>query len=126
MRFESKKRAKKRRIVTYRRQMFLAEFRDCWFCGSGTNLCVHEIACGSHRDKALGERLAWAVACFECNCHQLTDYSMWPLERQLAIKKLRDPRFYNRVEFNRLRGRADNAITQAEVTAWVRKEIARG
>jgi hypothetical protein len=38
-----------------------------------------------------------------------------PIARQLALKKMNDPGGYDRVQVNRLRGRADDAITEGEV-----------
>jgi len=34
---------------------------------------------------------------------------------QLAMKKINDPECYDRVAVNRMRGRADEAVTEAEV-----------
>jgi hypothetical protein len=44
-----------------------------------------------------------------------------PVAGQLALKRLSDPAGYDRVAVNRLRGRADEAITEAEVDEWVKR-----
>jgi hypothetical protein len=119
MRFETKERAKERRRVRQERIDFLAEFTWCWFCENAPAECVHEMACGSHRAQAVLVRFTWGAACVDCNEHQLTDYSVWPLAAQLASKWINDRVHYDRVAFNRLRGRADNAISQAEVIVEV-------
>lgn len=117
----SKDRAAKRRIATPLEQAFLVEFKECWFCG-GSSQCIHHMASGSHRDKALTEPLAWAAACVRCNEYEVTDYQKWPLERQLARKKRCDPKRYDREAFNRLRGRGPEAISASEVTLWMRRD----
>jgi len=47
------------------------------------------------------------------------DYSVWPIEAQLAVKEIRDPEYSDREEVNRIREREPGAITAAEVLNWV-------
>lgn len=85
------------------------------------------MAKGCHRGQAIkgGNRFAWFVACNDCNQGCLNDYSIWPLERQLAAKKIHDPENFDLVAFNTLRGRAPDAITEADIRPWLRKERRR-
>ena len=53
--------------------------------------------------------------CVYCHEHALGSIAM-----QLAMKKIHDPETYNRIAVNRLRGRADDAITEAEVDEMLR------
>lgn len=123
MRHTSKKRAKLNRAVKDLRAAFVAEYGFCWLCGWNYDLAVHEIAKGSHREAALSERIAWMVACGGCNCGPLNDYKEWPLVRQLAVKWVYDQENFDLVGFNRLRGRADNAIVLLEVIPHICREL---
>lgn len=61
------------------------QLNDC--AGAWPNtLCVHEIPRGTGRSKAYSRRLACMVVCAFCNAHRLTDYSIWPMERQTALQ----------------------------------------
>ena len=111
----SKKRAKLQREVSGPRAAYVKEQGRCAVCGATENLAVHEIAKGSHREAALSEEEAWLVACWTCNSGPLNDYSLWPIERQLALKALCDAERYDRRKVNELRGRAPEAINEAEV-----------
>ena len=96
----------------------------CFACGkssfSGAGLEIHEIACGPARKKALKEPSTWLRLCAECHRGKngVHNYAVWPIARQLFLKKCHDPEHYDRVAANRLRGRADNAITEEEVDQW--------
>jgi len=78
---------------------------------------IHEIARGSHRQAALGERCCLLHLCRACH-DEMDDYSVWPIARQLAMKLLGDPEGYDRVRVNLIRGRAAEAITQDEVDQY--------
>lgn len=121
MRPVSKKRAALMRKVKAERAAFLEEARICWVCGC-PNKCVHEMACGSHREAALPERITWLSTCWTCNSDELPNYAKYPLARQLAIKRFFDPRFFDLEKFNVLRGRAPGAITLVEVLEWLDEE----
>lgn len=93
------------------------EIGRCEVCGKRRptdNLCVHELARGNGiRQKALDKRFAVLVVC-ALHCHDKVQNE--PLTRQLARLYLaRGGADYDRVAFNRLRGRADDAISQEEV-----------
>jgi len=96
------------------REGWLRQQEGCMACGSMIGGEVHEIARGPARQKALEEPAAWLAVCRECH-EQLGDYSVWPVVRQLALKRLRDPNRYNRRKINELRHRAAEAISEAEV-----------
>lgn len=116
------------------RLAFLREYCFCWCCGwlydtphpkghPVATLDCHEIASGPARKRAVKDRSAWMVACRYCNGHELTDKTVWPIERQLALKKILDPEHYNRVRVNELRGRAPEAITDEEVEVFVKEAL---
>lgn len=103
----------------------------CFVCGlesrSGENLETHEIADGFARGKALLEPATWLRLCgrFANDCHQgqhgLHHKGIWPLSRQLALKKLRDPEHYNRLAVLRLKRLPDTAVTEDEVDAEAKR-----
>lgn len=114
MRHLSKKRAISKREADKLRDAFREEFPKCWLCPNPA-VDVHEIVRGSSRWLAYGERCAWISVC-RVPCHdRLGRYDMWPLERQYAIKAIRDTEHYDRVALNRMRGRADDAISEQDV-----------
>ena len=93
-------------------------FDRCWLCGVKAintwppTLETHDIARGQNRDKAKSERCNLVRACQRCHQGRLDGM---PVARQLAIKLLSDPDGYDLVRVNRLRNRADSAITDGEV-----------
>ncbi len=112
MRRESTKAAKSRRIHSKAR----AEYRQqlCQVCLFLAASEVHEIARGIARAEAYGERATWLAVCRPCHDY-LGDYSIWPLERQLAVKLVRDAEHFDLDIFNRVRGRAPGAIAMEDV-----------
>ena len=90
----------------------------CMVCGARNNLETHEIANGSARQKSLGIPATWLRLCHDCHqgSNGLHNKGVWPVARQLALKKWADPEYYDRVWVNLLRGRQSEAITEAEVT----------
>lgn len=103
---------------------------NCWVCDlnfgswkyrSDMVRQDHHIASGIYRKKSKDVPAALMVVCQACHLgnNGLHDRDVWPIARQLALKKLRDPKHYDRVTVNRLRGRVDEAITEAEVDEWV-------
>jgi hypothetical protein len=88
---------------------------DCAWCGEAVASQLHEIARGPARDAALSVPAAWLHLCE--TCHPLMD--RLPVAAQLAIKRISDPTHYDRRAVNRLRGRDENAITDADVTEWL-------
>jgi len=94
---------------------FASAFNECWFCGGRWPLEIHHIARGCHR--AAGRMIEANLIRICSNCHD-TVASMG-IAAQLALKKICDPKNYDRVAVNRLRGRADEAVTEAEVDAKI-------
>ena len=90
-------------------------------CAGG--LETHEIASGAARQKALTEPATWLRLCYAHHRgrYGVHDLSVWPIARQLALKKLCDPEHYDRVKVNLLRDRQPEAITEDEVMYWVEK-----
>lgn len=120
MRNESKKAAYSRREFALSRNAYRDEFPRCQICHFRSTTDVHEIARGPARQLALGIREAWLGVC-RC-CHDdLDDYSVWPIERQLAIKLLEDPAWFNPALVNELRGRAPTAITLVDIVPYLRR-----
>lgn len=99
------------------RRQWSADHDYCMACGARRGLETHEIASGPARQKALKIPATWLRLCN--GCHQgdegFDNYAVWPIVRQLALKKRCDPEYYDRVQVNLLRGRAPEAITEAEV-----------
>lgn len=86
---------------------------------SGARLCVHEIADGPHRQKALDKPYACLVTCWQCNSGPLKDAKEWPESRQLALLQAWFPDRYDLVAFNLLVNvNAPQRITQSEVDQW--------
>jgi len=84
-----------------------------------SQLCCHEIACGSHRQKALDQPCAILVLCWYCNGFVVTDKKAWPEARQLATLKRKSQDNYDLEAYNRLvNPNAPRRITQGEVDEW--------
>lgn len=124
MRRLSKKRARLDRQLRQQRSDFVAEYPQCMCgCGERATAC-HEMACGwSNRPQAIQHRFCWLSLSDYCNQYEFTNYAKWPLERQLALKWIHDREHLDLVAFNRLRGRADSAITMADVIPWICREL---
>ena len=120
MRRLCKKREAELRHVKKARVAFLAEFPRCMMCQTKQSTDVHEIARGASRSRAVLLRETWLALCRECH-EEAGDYHKWPIVRQLALKLLRDPKFYDRVLVNRIRGRAEDAITGEEVRQYIHR-----
>ena len=80
---------------------------------------IHEIVRGAHREAAYQDRCTWLRLCRECH-EQMGDLEIWPIAMQYSLKMYGDPKYYDRIQCNRLRGRADNAIDEKDVAATVR------
>lgn len=96
---------------------FARQFQRCWFCWTVYPLETHEIARGVHRSKAVVEPTAWLRVCNRCH----DTVAGMTIAQQLAMKKVNDPENYDRVAVNRLRGRAAEAVTEADVDAEVER-----
>lgn len=113
--------------MTITRTEWSWQFDRCFACNQRHNhaawwmrLQTHEIARGPAKQAAMKEPAAWLRVCRQCH-DAMDDYSKWPIARQLALKKLRDPEHYDRVKVNELRGEAPESITEEEVDEWVEK-----
>lgn len=115
MRYAGKKRQAKMRLCGPTRRAFVEAAVLCMCCAQEFATCCHEIARGSHRDAALQERLTWLATCWLCNTGPLTDATLWPLQKQLALKWIYDRAHFDLVGFNVLRGRAPGAIVMSEI-----------
>jgi len=83
-------------------------------------LCVHEIARGSHRHKAVDKRFALLVLCDRCHLERIHGNEQWPQARQLAVLKRSRPADYDLAAFLNLKNpNALRAITEEEVQAWL-------
>jgi hypothetical protein len=97
---------------------FAESFNRCWLCGTlaintwPPKLQIHHIVRGSDREKAKNERCVLIRTCERCHSAHLDGMSV---ARQLALKKINDPEGYDRILVNRLRGRADDAVSEGEV-----------
>jgi hypothetical protein len=82
-------------------------------------LCVHEIANGPLRQKALDKPYACLVLCWACNGEAVENKGEWPVDRQLAVLQACSPEDYDLVSFNYLvNPKAPNRIEQHEVDRW--------
>ncbi len=113
-----RKSPKMRKLESKHRAERLAYWKGktCECCGENRATQTHEIRPGANRLIAFKDRRFWLATCWWCNCFVLTGMK---LDRQLALKKLADPEFYDR-EFVLLEtGLAVTAVTEAEVDAWI-------
>ena len=122
MRNYSKKRQKRNREVRDGRMELIASVGYCEMCGSKQSdnpikkLCVHEIANGPNRAKALDKRFACLVLCVLCNCNDAEDKKLWPEARQLWLLQTYRPMDYDLKAYNELiNPSAPNRILQSEV-----------
>jgi len=85
-----------------------------------SQLCVHEIANGPLRQKALDKPYACLVTCYFCNQYEMTNKAKWPEARQLAVLLAKAPEDFDLVAYNYLMNpRAPNRLTIEEVMAYV-------
>ena len=113
----SKKRSAVNRKTKPARDEYRAEFWLCQWCNASQANDLHEISRGAGRNASLSERAAWLHLCSDCH----RQMNWLPVAGQLAIKRLTDFEFYDRVKVNTLRGRAPESITESEVDLWVRR-----
>ena len=122
MRHYSKKRRAREDEARGFRQDLVAQVGCCEHCGvqaiqrgRETKLCVHEIANGPLRQKALDKPYAVLVLCWPCNL-LATDKGRWSEAAQLACLQRSRPDHYDLVAYNHLvNPRAPLRITQDEV-----------
>ena len=109
----------------------MAQFGECWICEHSpkhpwrdkprelSQLCVHEVANGPLRQKALDKAFATLVLCWFCNSYVVTNKKVWPEARQLALLLDRAPEDFDLAAYNALvNPRAPNRITLEEVNGY--------
>jgi hypothetical protein len=108
---------KRRQLVeeAYRlREEFRLTFPTCMipWC---RHVCVavHEIARGPARSQAFSRREALLALCGPC--HEALHGTEWPVVRQLALKAIADPEFFDPALVNRLRGRQPDATSARDI-----------
>ena len=118
MNHESPKAAANRRKYALVRSAFKGWAHKCMVCGNREATEVHEIANGFARQEALGKRETWLALCHWCH-EKLGDKHMWPVAKQLAVKLVKDPEWFDPVVVNVLRGRDPEAITLVEISEYL-------
>lgn len=116
---QSKKRKELRKQVTPLEKEFLTQFPMCVYCGKRRATGIDHIARGSSRNAALSDRAAWNASCWTCNEGDANDHTKFPIERKIAVKIATDGEFASIEKINAMRGRAEDAITLANVSAWL-------
>ena len=103
---------------TARTEIWAFRFGACWKCGkrgAGPNtLQIHHLVRGTSRQK--NNLRTTAIACPKCH-HAEHNGKGIGLRGWLKLKRQHDPAHFNLAEICRLRGRAQGAITEAEVDA---------
>jgi len=83
-------------------------------------LCCHEILNGPYREKVLKEPSCLLVLCWHCNQEEVTDKSVWPVARQLAVLKKHAIDRYDLRRFLELRNpNAMRFLTEEDVDCWL-------
>lgn len=118
LRTKSPKRRRLESATSKWRSEYKAEFTTCQRCVKKLATDLHEICRGAHREQALQYPELWLCLCQDCH-EELGDYSKWPLARQLALKLVSDPGRVSLEVFNEVRGRAESAMTLADVAVWL-------
>lgn len=129
--YSKKRRAREDEARGFRRQL-IADVGCCEHCGvkafdrgRSTQLCVHEIANGPLRQKALDKPYAVLVLCWPCNL-LATDKRRWSEAAQLACLQRSRPDHYDLAAYNFLvNERAPNRITQQDVIDSVSTPLGR-
>lgn len=113
------------RIVNPQRDAFIKEFPACWVCFSQWRVWVHEFIRGGSRGVALDNRCCWFAACWECNSGCLDDASQWPVERQLAVKFLMDPDYFDLEKCCELKRVGPECYTMDDLKPYIEAERIR-
>jgi hypothetical protein len=102
------------------RAQYVAEHWTCQCCMKRQATECHEIVTRAKNAKSILYRSCYLALCELCHGNEVSDYSRYPVSRQLALKLVSDGDHFNLQEVNRLRGRDENAITLADVAKWLR------
>lgn len=86
-------------------------------------LAVHEIASGTHRQKALDKPYAVLVLCWQCNSGPFQDRAEWSESRQLALLARSRPKDFDLTAYLELTSpRAMRRIEIGEVLDWMEED----
>lgn len=107
--------SKKRRTlidqVSEAREAYRMDFPECALCGQPAT-DVHEISRGPAREESLKHPETWIHVCRACHSEK---FATMPIERQLALKCIQSPEYFDRRLVNVIRGRDADAVTESEV-----------
>ena len=119
MRSNTLKRQRRNRAARPALTEFAELFQRCWVCPSEYLLATHEITSGPNRAWGREHRESWLRLC--CHCHDEVIHGCWHttelMAREYALKRIRDPKFYDRPLLNQARGHAPDAISADDVEA---------
>lgn len=123
MRPRSKKTAKLYRDHKAERAAYVARVWLCECCCKREATDCHEITPAINRLIAFGDRAFWLAVCTWCNQTKLTATGRgdFPLARQLALKKLADPDWYDRERVLTKIGAPLSRVTETEVDEWIKR-----
>jgi hypothetical protein len=119
MRRVNPKTAKIRRTARDPRAQYVAEHFTCQVCHKRQATECHEIVRRSTKATSILFRSTYIATCGTCHRNELSDYSRYPIARQLAVKLVADADHFSLEEVNRLRGRAQTAITLSDVAIYL-------
>lgn len=86
-------------------------------------LAVHEIASGTHRQKALDKPYAVLVLCWACNSGPFQDRSEWPESKQLALLARSRPKDFDLAAYLELTSpNAPRRIEIQEILDWMEED----
>lgn len=134
MRPKSKVRMAREHAAKSFRAGLIASVGECEACGCSpsnkkgrmaeqTKLAVHEIACGSHRQKALDQPYAVLVLCWQCNSGPFHNRAQWPESRQLSLLAQKRPKDFNLTAYLELTSPcAMRRIEIHEVLQWMEED----
>lgn len=101
------------------REAWSHAFDYCWICGCREMhpLQTHEIASRAKAPNKWADVRNYVRTCPTCHSEV---FSWLPEAAQIALKKRHDQENYDRVFINRIRGRADDAVSEGEVRLWLK------
>lgn len=99
-----------------------SQWQRCWRCGKSGMwpwLQMHHFVRGAFKQKNNLETIV--MLCPACHHDKEHNGDSLGLVGCLALKWIHDPEYYNRIAVNRVRGRAEDAVSWEEVQAEVKK-----
>ena len=127
MRSRTPKRAKVELEARKLEAVFLEDMNHiCIICGAAS-AGVHHMIAGPNRGRALLVRASWLPLCWPCNSDKAEDKKTWPIHRQLALKFMCDPMFFDLYEINKLLAPKEcrsipQAVDPEDVLPWIVSE----